>query len=345
MRNLTKWLGTVLGALLLGGLIALPRLERTYAPDAANITDMGDTLWYGLVTLTTVGYGDYFPVSMPGKIVGALFVLSSLGVLGVLIGKVADAFTAYREHRRLGHHGLDVTDHIVIFGWSDSTRRIVNQIHSLNRRIVVVTQRRESVDDIHERFSDLVFPLYAEFDDAALLEKINLRQADRALLNVDSDTDTLIYLLNLRKNFPDVDFDVALYNEELRDTFRNAGVANVISAETNAAHLMASIIFEPDVARFAQELITTAREEEEYDMNQYRVPAESPAVDMQFGALFRSLYEDHRVVAIGVSKPVDGDRHIHKLPDDDEPVSVGDGLILIGPQGRMNSLVKTWNLA
>lgn len=345
MRNLTKWLGTILGALLLGGLIALPRLERTYAPDAANITDVGDTLWYGLVTLTTVGYGDYFPVSTPGKIVGAVFVLSSLGVLGVLIGKVADAFTAYREHRRLGHHGLDATDHIVIFGWSDSTRRIVDQLRGLDRQIVVVTQQRESIDEIHERFSDLVFPLYAEFDDASLLERVNLRQADRALLNVDSDTDTLIYLLNLRKDFPDVDFDVALYNEELRDTFQNAGVANVISAETNAAHLIASVIFEPDVARFAQELITTARDDEEYDLNQYRVPPESPATDMQFGALFRLLYDDHRVVAIGLSTPHDGERRIHKLPADDEPIDAGDGLILIGEQGRMNALVQTWNLS
>ena len=105
MRNLTKWFGVLLGSLLILGLFLLPYLEQTYAPEAANIQDVGDTVWYALVTLTTVGYGDYYPVSTPGQFVGALFVLSSLGVLGLLIGKIADLFTSYRERRRLGHHG------------------------------------------------------------------------------------------------------------------------------------------------------------------------------------------------------------------------------------------------
>jgi|APHM01.1.fsa_nt_gi Ion channel. len=107
MRNLTKWLGAVLGVLLLVGLLALPAIEQAYAPDAANIKDVGDTLWYALVTLTTVGYGDYYPVSAPGQVLGALFVLSSLGVLGLLIGKMptcsratASAGARAPRHRR-----------------------------------------------------------------------------------------------------------------------------------------------------------------------------------------------------------------------------------------------------
>ncbi|MFB6271622.1 MAG: potassium channel family protein, partial [Salinibacter sp.] len=191
MRNLTKWLSTVLGVLLVGGIFALPRIEQTYAPDAANIQDVGDAVWYAVVTLTTVGYGDFYPVSVPGQIVGVVFVLSSLGVLGVLIGKIADLFATYREHHRLGHHGLDASGHFVIFGWNDSTARIVEQLQGLGETIVVVTHDRQAVDAIHERFPEVVFPLYSEFDDPEWLNRINLRQAHRALLNIDSDTDTL----------------------------------------------------------------------------------------------------------------------------------------------------------
>lgn len=344
MRNLTKWLGGILGALLLVGVFALPSIEQAYAPEAANIKDVGDTLWYALVTLTTVGYGDYYPVSAPGQIIGAIFVLSSLGVLGLLIGKIADLFTSYRERRRLGHHGTDVTGHIVLFGWNQSTARIVEQILTLDREIVIVTNDRAAVDTIHNRFSAAVFPLFAEYDDATLLDRINLRQSDRALLNINSDTDTLIHLLNLRKDFPDVEFVVAAQNEELRATFRNAGVAKVVSSNANAAHLIASVIFEPDVAAFAQDLITTAQDEDDHDLQQYIVEPGGPVDGMNYGEIFRSLYDDERVIPIGLSKPAGEDRHLHKLPSDDVAVEAGDILVVIANGGSNTVLREKWDL-
>lgn len=344
MRTPTKWLAALLGVFLLAGIVALPSIEQTYAPEAANIESIGDTLWYALVTLTTVGYGDYYPVSVPGQVVGVLFVLSSLGVLGLLIGKIADLFTSYRERRRLGHHGTDSTGHLVIFGWNESTARIIEQIRGFGREIVVVTQDRPPVDTIHDRFSDAVFPLFADFEDTSLLERINLRKADRALLNLDSDTDTLIHLLNLRKTFPDVDFVVAAHNDELQTTFRNAGVAKVVSSETNAAHLIASVIFEPDVAAFAQDLITTAQDETDHDLQQYTINPGSPVEQMNYGELFRTLYETHQVIPIGVSKAPGDERQLMKLPDDDLPLDAGDILVLIASGADVGPLQEQWHL-
>lgn len=345
MRNLTKWLSTVLGVLLVGGIVVLPRIEQAYAPDAANIQDVGDALWYAVVTLTTVGYGDFYPVSVPGQIVGVIFVLSSLGVLGVLIGKIADLFATYREHRRLGHHGLNETGHIVLFGWSSSTARIVEQLQGLGRHIVVVTRERSHVDAIHERFSEDVFPLYSEFDDPTWLNRVNLRQAHRVLLNIDSDTDTLIHLLNLRKHFPEVDFVVAVHNEELEETFRNAGVAKVVSSDTTAAHLIASVIFEPDVARFAQELIATAHDGDAFDLQQYTVESGSRLAGMTYGELFRSLHEARRVLPIGLSKAGEEGQTLLKLPEDDVPVDAGDTVILIARGRDVAPLRQNWGLA
>jgi len=344
MRNLSKWLGGILGVLLIAGLLVLPFVEQAYAPDAANIKDTGDTLWYALVTLTTVGYGDYYPVSLPGQIIGALFVLSSLGVLGLLIGKIADLFTSYRERRRLGHHGTEATGHIVLFGWNDSTARIVQEILTMNRKIVVVTNDRTAIDSIHDRFSDAVVPLYAEFDDTELLNRVNLRKADRALLNIDSDTDTLIHLLNLRKDFPDVEFVVAAQNEELQETFRKAGVAKVASSDANAAHLIASVIFEPDVAAFAQDLITTAQSDTDHDLQQYVVEAGSKADGIPYGDLFRGLYNEQRVIPIGLSKPNGDDRKLIKLPSDNVSVDNGDIVILIANGGSRQPLQRKWGL-
>lgn len=72
-------------------LAALTMAERS--ADGAVIGSMEDAFWYSLVTLTTVGYGDLYPVTPAGRIIGGLFVLFSAGLLALLIGSAAAGMT------------------------------------------------------------------------------------------------------------------------------------------------------------------------------------------------------------------------------------------------------------
>ena len=65
-------------------LCLLLAAERT--ADGAAIHSFGDALWYSLITMTTVGYGDLSPVTPWGRLIGILFALSSVGILAALIG-------------------------------------------------------------------------------------------------------------------------------------------------------------------------------------------------------------------------------------------------------------------
>ena len=51
----------------------------------ASITNIGTAIWYSLTTLTTVGYGDMYPVTVPGRLIGAFFQILSIGVLVAVI--------------------------------------------------------------------------------------------------------------------------------------------------------------------------------------------------------------------------------------------------------------------
>lgn len=61
------------------------------SPDA-NITTASDSVWYTIVTITTVGYGDKYPVTNPGRIVGVLIMVVGVGLFGVLTGYLANTF-------------------------------------------------------------------------------------------------------------------------------------------------------------------------------------------------------------------------------------------------------------
>ena len=58
------------------------------SPDA-NITRGGDALWWGLVTITTVGYGDFFPVTTIGRLTGAFVMFAGVGIIGALASILA----------------------------------------------------------------------------------------------------------------------------------------------------------------------------------------------------------------------------------------------------------------
>ena len=79
------------------GSLLILAVER--GQPGANIENAGDALWYLLVTMSTVGYGDQFPVTDIGRIIGSLIIIVGVGVFGTLTGFVANLFLAPREPR------------------------------------------------------------------------------------------------------------------------------------------------------------------------------------------------------------------------------------------------------
>jgi len=69
-------------------------LELYFEHDApgANITTGGDALWWGYVTATTVGYGDEYPVTTGGRIVGTLMLTIGVALFATFSGFLAKAF-------------------------------------------------------------------------------------------------------------------------------------------------------------------------------------------------------------------------------------------------------------
>ena len=58
----------------------------------ANITNASDAIWWAYVTITTVGYGDQFPVTNAGRFVGVLVMTAGVGLFGTLSGFLANTF-------------------------------------------------------------------------------------------------------------------------------------------------------------------------------------------------------------------------------------------------------------
>ncbi|KQY22120.1 hypothetical protein ASD16_15915 [Cellulomonas sp. Root485] len=94
--------GSALYTLLLAGVLVLQfgsltilRIEDD-AP-GANITTASDALWYTIATISTVGYGDQYPVTNAGRIVGSMIIVVGVGIFGTFTGYLANVFLAPRK--------------------------------------------------------------------------------------------------------------------------------------------------------------------------------------------------------------------------------------------------------
>jgi len=63
----------------------------------ANITTGGDAVWWAYVTITTVGYGDQYPVTTTGRVIGVLVLTGGVALFGTLTGYLANLFLAPKE--------------------------------------------------------------------------------------------------------------------------------------------------------------------------------------------------------------------------------------------------------
>jgi voltage-gated potassium channel len=116
---------------------------------AANIKTASDALWWGYVTITTVGYGDRYPVTSWGRIVGVLLMTIGVGLFGVITGYLANAFLkpASAEQRETDNRSTTSRD---LQAALEEIRKILLE---LERNTAEIQKRLETLDGKQETLS------------------------------------------------------------------------------------------------------------------------------------------------------------------------------------------------
>ena len=107
----------------------------------ATITNPGQALWWAVETITTVAYGEYYPVTLGGKIVATLVAFVGIGMLWAVIPIMSSQFTAAKLKQTKKSDLLDDTKQLIKDKIDDVERlneedleRLIGMIRSLNGR-------------------------------------------------------------------------------------------------------------------------------------------------------------------------------------------------------------------
>ncbi|MCV7153777.1 potassium channel family protein [Mycolicibacterium pyrenivorans] len=80
---------TAFSAILLVYVVSLAMLETERSAPDATITNFGNAVWWSITTITTVGYGDMYPVTVTGRVIAVLLMIGGISLIGVITATVA----------------------------------------------------------------------------------------------------------------------------------------------------------------------------------------------------------------------------------------------------------------
>ena len=153
----------------------------------------------------------------------------------------------------------------------------------------------------------------------------------RCFLGFQNDTEALIYSINFIKKYPNPNMVVAIENHKLRDTFVAAGVKHIVARNEIASKLVASYVFEPDVADLNIDLLGSAVHDEDFDNQQFLVTENNPFLNKNYDDVFVKLKLKYNIVLLGISKhnPKGGNLKLQVNARSETVIELNDYLIIM----------------
>ena len=158
------------------------------------INTLFDAIWYTLVTITTVGYGDITPRSILGRTSAMILLLAGVALFGALSGKFASFLFDRQQKKDRGLLKMNkIKNHFLICGWKPNFERILEGILLANPEIPpekIILLNNSSQNEMEKikadsRFKNINY-IHGDFTDEDTLLKSQIKTAERTLVLADN---------------------------------------------------------------------------------------------------------------------------------------------------------------
>lgn len=267
-----------------------------------------NALWWTLVTITTVGYGDIAPVTPGGRLIGAITMLSGIGLLGTLSAMLASIMVSAKWRRLRGMDPLTCSGHFVICGWNYKAQEILRELRgdadTQHTPIVLIA-------DLPEQPLDLPgFAFVRGEVNVDTLAKANLSAARSAMVISDDHVDafsrdarTILTTLAIKKTYPTLYTCVELADPRNATHCQLAGADEIIVSGAMTSRLLVQATLNPGVTQVVSELLSYQEGQE-----LYAISAPAPLVGSTFLEAMTHLKQHHDTLLVALQR--DGEQAV-----------------------------------
>lgn len=277
--------------------------EHRHNPDMYK--NYGDALWWSIVTVATVGYGDIVPKTELGRIFASLTILSGVILISLFTATISSVFVARKIKESQGLQDIDFTQHTLICGWNaqvEDVLRIFDKYHSKQMQVVLVNdapaERIESVINAYHNI-EIKF-VRGDFSREIILNRANVKAAVSALVvpdagTVGADEKTLLSILTMKAINPKLKVCAHIMNRENRQHVKRANADEVIVSDQHTAFFLANNILYPGTAQVASEMLDYERGN---DIHRMAIP--DHFIGKSFGDLFLDFKQAKNWTVLGL---------------------------------------------
>ncbi|SDH52409.1 voltage-gated potassium channel [Planococcus glaciei] len=231
--------------------------------------------WWVMTTVTTIGYGDYAPRTVPGMLYGMFLYLFGIGLIGVILGKIVDAYSYFRRMKMRGKLDYKGNNHFLLIGWSKSVQKTVEEIlanKDVDNDVVLIDHLKES-PFVHERFHYI----RGNPTDMDILQKANIDKANSVSVfasenedEVTTDGKTLLVALAIEEYAEARNIEIYTIAEIVHEAhirmFQYAKVDEFVLSTESFPHLMTKALLHHGSSRLFMNLISHAHGEHMWEI-------------------------------------------------------------------------------
>lgn len=286
-----------------------------------------DALWWAIVTMTTVGYGDIIPATPGGKIAGMGVMIVGIGFLGIFTATIASLFIENKLMENKGMKPTDYKGHFIICGWNFKGNEIIAELRadmkSCDIPIVIIADISEKpVNDKYVHF------IHGDINPENL-NKANIKKArtiivlsDDHLDHYSRDAKTILNTLTIESVCPGVYTCVELMDANNVEHCKMANADEIIVVGELSTNLLVQAALDHGITRMISELVTNR-----YGKDLYKIPLPEAMAGNTFFDVLCELKKKHGFLCIGVAK--NKDNRVNSNPDADYLLEKDDKLIII----------------
>ena len=289
--------------MILGGVV-LQWLET------GDISKGNNPFWWAIVTMTTVGYGDFSPETPEGRMFAVFIMFAGITLVSLLTASISSIFVAQKIREGKGLEKLNLSDHFILCGWNSNANKIINSIQLLNnnqRKIDLVfinDLSEEEITQLKTRFSKIkIHFVSGDFAQEETLHRASIVDSDTVIIipnNLDNDQNshdekTIFATLTIKSIDASIRVVAYLLDRENLTHIKRAEADEVVVSDDFSLNILASHVIDPGVPQLSNQLINTNS-----DSRFIRKLIPQNFVGKKYGELFNHYRDKNGALLVGL---------------------------------------------
>lgn len=289
--------------MVIGGLIL-----RWIEP--GEIAEKENPFWWAIVTMTTVGYGDFAPATPAGRLFAVIVMFAGISLTALLTATISSIFVARKIREDKGLEKLDLSKHIILCGWNKTGEQIIDALqHMADSRhfelVLINDLPEDEISRLRNRYNQItLYYVAGDFTSEPTLDRAAVKSADTVMIipnltdeNVVASPDekTIFATLTIKSMAPNVRVIAYLNDRKNLTHIKRANADEVVLSDDFGAFIVAAHVMDPGIPQLVSNLMDSKS-----TSHFKRVDVPASFVGKPFNELFDHFREKNGWILIGL---------------------------------------------